>query len=349
MSGGSIHLHRKVFRHPLFAGDPFSPREAWIWLVSEAAWAPHVRAVGSAQVSLARGQLAHSLRYLADCWQWSLGKVRRFLDKLTRADMATCEATQHYTLITIINYEDYQAPGDAENRHAERNGNRHTDGTPERHDVRHTRDAQKTAEISQTGAPDRATPAHPSTHTPARISAHPSAHPAAQNEKTTHEKSTHENPSLGVQREMPVLALVSEQTIADPVAEAVNRFNTYADRFDLPRCQKITDKRRTHLKARLNDCGGLDGWDAALAHIDRSAFLRGETGRASWRGCHIDFLCMPDRFTKLMEGAYDDSCKPRSADGAGGGRPSHDQRSAMARAVQRRMAQGNRGTGFPPR
>jgi hypothetical protein len=210
---------------------------------------------------------------------------------------------------------------------------------------RHTGGTAELAETSQKLAP----PEHPPAHTPAQPASHPSAQSAAQNEKPTHEKSTYENPSLGVQREMPVLALVSEQTIADPVAEAVNRFNDYADRFDLPRCQKLTDKRRTHLKARLNDCGGLDGWDAALAHIDRSAFLRGETGRASWRGCHIDFLCMPDRFTKLMEGAYDDSCKPRSTDGAGGDRPSHDQRSAMARAVQRRMAQGNRGTGFPPR
>lgn len=89
--------------------------------------------------------------------------------------------------------------------------------------------------------------------------------------------------------------------------EAVMAYNALAERLGLPTCQKLTTARRAKLRARLADCGGLDGWNAALEKIKFIPGLHGGhggNGHEGWR-CNIDFLLTESRFTKLMEGAYD--------------------------------------------
>lgn len=40
---GVLAVDRGVFEHPSFARVPFTEREAWLWLISEAAYRPHQR------------------------------------------------------------------------------------------------------------------------------------------------------------------------------------------------------------------------------------------------------------------------------------------------------------------
>lgn len=89
----------------------------------------------------------------------------------------------------------------------------------------------------------------------------------------------------------------------DEVAEAVTRFNALAKSINGIVAQKINPKRRAALRARLRDCGGLAGWDNALAKARGSPYLRGEMNgfRIS-----LDFITQDSSFTKLMEGFYDD-------------------------------------------
>lgn len=86
--------------------------------------------------------------------------------------------------------------------------------------------------------------------------------------------------------------------------EAVRRFNLVADDLKLPKVQRLTEPRKASLRARLRECGGLDGWDTAMANIRASPFLRGEKGNG-WKA-DFDFVLQQKSFTKLMEGAYDD-------------------------------------------
>ena len=66
--------------------------------------------------------------------------------------------------------------------------------------------------------------------------------------------------------------------------------------------QKLTAARRGKLTARLRDCGGIDGWTAAL---DRLAGIPGLLGvHGGWKA-DFDFLVAESKFTKLMEGSYD--------------------------------------------
>lgn len=80
---GVFAVDRGIWDHPAFQSDePFSPREAWMWLISEAAWKAHRRTIGSLTIDLERGQVAASLRFLAEQWNWSKSSVERFLAQL---------------------------------------------------------------------------------------------------------------------------------------------------------------------------------------------------------------------------------------------------------------------------
>lgn len=105
---GFIAVDRDVFDHPIFAPEPFTEREAWLWLIAEAAWSEHRVRVGNAVVQLSRGQLAHSLRFMAGKWKWSEARVRRFLARLKNDAMIDAAATHNATQITICNFDKFQ-------------------------------------------------------------------------------------------------------------------------------------------------------------------------------------------------------------------------------------------------
>lgn len=79
---GVFAVHRRLFEHPLFKNEPFTEREAWIWMISEAAWKSTKVRVNRTVFIVERGQFVHALRFLAKRWQWSEARVRRFLERL---------------------------------------------------------------------------------------------------------------------------------------------------------------------------------------------------------------------------------------------------------------------------
>lgn len=92
-----------------------------------------------------------------------------------------------------------------------------------------------------------------------------------------------------------------------PLDEAFDEWNALAEQTGLPAVQNRSDKRRSALKARLTEAGGLEGWRMALAKIRGSPFLLGrQNGKdhPNWRA-DFDFIVTPRQFTKLMEGGYD--------------------------------------------
>lgn len=97
-------------------------------------------------------------------------------------------------------------------------------------------------------------------------------------------------------------------------AEAVRIYNSAANQHGWPKVQMLTDRRRSALKARLAEIGGIEGWQIALSKVQDSSFLMGKTPRspehASWRFT-FDFLLRPDHMAKIMEDGYADD--PRAA------------------------------------
>jgi hypothetical protein len=105
---GVFQVHRGIFDHPIFAPEPFTEREAWMWMLSTAAWAPKRVRVTKGLFDLKRGQLAFALDFMAKKFQWSKSKVGRFLKRLKTDTMIETLATRDATLITICNYDQYQ-------------------------------------------------------------------------------------------------------------------------------------------------------------------------------------------------------------------------------------------------
>jgi hypothetical protein len=138
---GVFCVARKVFdaSDPVFGNEPYSKREAWLWLVSQAAWQPRTIQVkerrGVRAINLERGQMSFSRSYLMEAWNWSSEKaVRSYLDSLEnvgriarnrgqqkgqqtgqqsddlRGQQKGQQKGQQQFVITICKYEDYQFP-----------------------------------------------------------------------------------------------------------------------------------------------------------------------------------------------------------------------------------------------
>lgn len=110
---GTIAIDRGLFGHGRFADEPFTEREAWIWMIGQAAFRPHCKVVGSVRVTLRRGEFAHSIRFMADKWQWSPTTVRRYLERLATdidgdGTMIGTRSDTGITVVSIRNYDAYQ-------------------------------------------------------------------------------------------------------------------------------------------------------------------------------------------------------------------------------------------------
>lgn len=109
---GYFKVDRSVFGHDLFEGEPYSRRDAWLWLLSKAAWRPYTLKGGRVRVALDRGQLCHSIRHMGDTWGWGRNKVDKFLSELVKhgaiAVAVGDKAGTQQSVITICNYDAYQ-------------------------------------------------------------------------------------------------------------------------------------------------------------------------------------------------------------------------------------------------
>lgn len=110
---GYYLMYRGWMENPAFAKEPFTQREAWLWLIERAAFKPVRERVGSTIVDVGRGQIAASVRYLAVRFKWSKSRVERFLKTLENQDMIETASETGCTVITICNYDVYQSPRDS--------------------------------------------------------------------------------------------------------------------------------------------------------------------------------------------------------------------------------------------
>lgn len=107
MSGGVI-IARNLWNDPAFQNEPFSEREAWVWMICEAGWKPREKRVGKVIVQLDRGQLAASIRFMAEAFSWHRNKADRFLKRLEKCNLIRVESGTGVNVITLCKYNEYQ-------------------------------------------------------------------------------------------------------------------------------------------------------------------------------------------------------------------------------------------------
>ena len=114
MTKGFYKIQRGWFDDPDFLNEPFTQREAWHWLIENAAFKGFTTYVEGRPVQLDRGEILTSQRQLADHWGWKRKRVRTYLLRLERVKKVTPQRAQGMTLLTLCDYDKYQGSPEAE-------------------------------------------------------------------------------------------------------------------------------------------------------------------------------------------------------------------------------------------
>lgn len=106
--------------NPLYHSEPFNRTHAWVDLILLANHKENYFYKRGIRVDVGIGQIGYDVESLGNRWQWSRGKVERFLKDLEKDGMIVRQKTNVTTLISISKYNEYQAndnPNDKPNGH----------------------------------------------------------------------------------------------------------------------------------------------------------------------------------------------------------------------------------------
>jgi len=113
---GYVKLWRRLKDSDFWMSEKFTRPQAFIDLIMLANHKDSYFVARGRRITVLRGQLAYSEVTLSERWRWSRGKVRRFLDELeSEIEQKIVQQKNNVTtLITILNYKQYQGNGTAD-------------------------------------------------------------------------------------------------------------------------------------------------------------------------------------------------------------------------------------------
>lgn len=110
---GWTKSYRRKWRHPVFRN--FRDASIWAYLTDNAAWRDGMEVrFEDYLITLARGQIAVSERFLSAGFSCDRQVIRRVLAALETAHMITRNKTRSATILTICKYDQYQSFEDTE-------------------------------------------------------------------------------------------------------------------------------------------------------------------------------------------------------------------------------------------
>ena len=116
IAGGHIKVARRLKESAIWLQDPHYLR-LWTYLLLSVRW--DEKPIQKGSITIGRGQVLKSFRRIADDneWRenralkkWSTSRVKRMLDWLSENEMVSLQGTEVGTLITVLNFNDYQDP-----------------------------------------------------------------------------------------------------------------------------------------------------------------------------------------------------------------------------------------------
>lgn len=105
---GWIKLDRQLQDNWLWKIKPFSKAQAWVDLIMMVNHKDAKVPMGNEVLEIKRGSKPVGLRQLGEKWGWSKNKVSDFLNVLEKDSMITQERTTKGTVVTLINYDQFQ-------------------------------------------------------------------------------------------------------------------------------------------------------------------------------------------------------------------------------------------------
>lgn len=111
MDKGWIKIYRQIQDSAIWKADmPFDYRSAWIDLIMMANIKQKSVIYRGQTIVIKRGDVYTSIRKLSVRWNWSTGKVSRYLNILVKLEMVKrVKTTKSVTHISLIKYEDFQS------------------------------------------------------------------------------------------------------------------------------------------------------------------------------------------------------------------------------------------------
>lgn len=109
---GWIKLYRSIEDHWLWQYEKFNYQSAWVDLLMMVNHEPRKIHIADKIITLQPGQKWTSIRKLAERWKWKDEKVSKFLKLLESDGMIHKESNRLGTLLTVVNYGDFQGRAD---------------------------------------------------------------------------------------------------------------------------------------------------------------------------------------------------------------------------------------------
>lgn len=115
---GWLKLHRKILDCWIWnTGEPYDRRSAWVELLLLANYAENKILFNGQFITIPAGSFITSEAKLATRWGWSRKKVDGYLTALARANSIALVKSKKCTMISIVNWEKYQAARATEEPH----------------------------------------------------------------------------------------------------------------------------------------------------------------------------------------------------------------------------------------
>lgn len=144
MTKGYIKLHRSSLDNWMYESEPFTRWQAWVDILLNANFEKTTSMYRGQKIVTYPGQMRTSIRSLANRWQWSEGKVRRFLALLETEQMVHTECNANGTTLTVEKWAFYQIQRHTD-RHTDEHTDRHTDGIHNKNDKEYIKNTQERA------------------------------------------------------------------------------------------------------------------------------------------------------------------------------------------------------------
>lgn len=130
---GFFKVYRKLFDHEI-GKDPLAVA-LWVKLVSMASYEDKDVLWDGKAFSIKRGQLITSIKGLAKWLGVSQGRAKRYLNGYQNVRQIEIKTTNKYTIVTIRNYDKYQANGE-QNENRMRTNREQTETTKEYKEIK---------------------------------------------------------------------------------------------------------------------------------------------------------------------------------------------------------------------
>ncbi len=104
---GFVMFSREDMDDYFSSAKEFSKFEAYAWLVKEAAISPYEKRVNGKVITIERGQVAHSSRFIAKAWGWTQCRVLREIKTIQERKKIDSRSDSGVMVITICNYDKF--------------------------------------------------------------------------------------------------------------------------------------------------------------------------------------------------------------------------------------------------